>query len=251
MTEDFIKRFLSVYFKEIDDVGFILPQKIFEEEDPMGETRIFITYNNMMGEGDLLEEEDLIYVKTSGEFEGHPYDVEWGATKFCFIFHDFKEVIKISFNGYFCLDGLESEEEEPIYLLEEEFGTDYNQVEERMYEKASEDYKKILLKTDFVCKFGGLRVYKQEKIKETYSDAFFKSERIIKSVRHYEDIEEINSKRASLKKRKVDLRRDFAGEIIDLYGKQPLIDMEISDLHEGNYGYTFEGKPVIFDYAGF
>ena len=53
------------------------------------------------------------------------------------------------------------------------------------------------------------------------------------------------------------MRAEWIVDAIAAFGEDAVlklisfIDLEgITDLHTSNYGYTLDGKPVIFDYAG-
>lgn len=177
-----------------------------------------------------------------------------GASRFVIIGKE-DYVIKIPFNGMFCYDEDDYDEEAGEYsqmrFVEFTGCADYCAREAILYEEAVEaGCGKIFADTIYAgcTRDGSSEIYKQEKIFTTYGD---------------DETERTPSAKSSatVRSNRVDSYKwrkfpdDWLALAIDWYGEEMvknLIDFSVAleDLHYENIGYRFDGSPVIFDYAG-
>lgn len=188
--------------------------------------------------------------------------VAYGATKCVVIPSDSNVVIKIPINGYFEIDEesgdkyfysyteandsyLKSESKES-YIGHED---DYCRNEYYKYVKAvSAGFGDFFARLEVLQNEEGIEFYIQEKIIPKYNyegdtRPSENSKNIIKSLGY-----EYNYM----------ADEDWMAEIVDWYGEERalnffkfLLDNNINDLHYGNLAYTEEGKPILFDLAGY
>jgi len=138
--------------------------------------------------------------------------------------------------------------------------TDFCGLSVSIYEKAVEsNVEKMLAETEFVgFTKNHTAVYKQEKIKKTESEYHYYSDENQTTPSE----KSINTVKETLKNHRYSswcrFSLDWLASAIDFYGFEYVDncmkffdDMQIDDFHQGNYGYRFDGSPVIFDYAGF
>lgn len=209
---------------------------------------LFISYKAVNGDGEPCDDYIYTNVDTESIFDFDGCDYYYGASKFVIRYKNY--VIKIPFTGYYCRDYRNG----TIYLGGYWEAINPCAEEERIYEEASDEMKEILLPNIFIGNVNScFPVYIQEAISYSFYD------------RPYREIEE-NEKTIAYKilrqiRRKA-FRYDYRMNITFLvplvfkFGiekiKEIMTDInEIEDLHDNNYGYSADGKPVIFDYAGY
>lgn len=174
----------------------------------------------------------------------------WGATQFVLISDNYDYVFKIPFHGEWFYD-YDSEES---YF--KEFNYDYG---ERALEKCEQAEDAgigfLFAPTKVACySKNGCPIYIQPKA-TSFADSWDKKEKTE---------EERNSvKNFLFKVYEKDYNRlaiDWQYDVIKYYGEQVLKNLLdfiyahetcVSDLHNENFGYDIEGKPVIFDYSDY
>lgn len=235
MTPEFITRFLDNLFG-----GKILGLYINDEESIYSDYRLFLfadDSNFTPDDASTLDDED--------DFEGHYYYMSSGASKMCIIFDDFDDVIKIPFDGIF-----QWEKGSPIVY---QYYCDHLRLENAYYDEASPALRKILLKNEYVGKFGGLSVYTQKKIYQSFNEKYDGTPRMSREIS--QEVQEVINESRKKNKNKEELpHKFFLADIAEAYPddcSQIIREMDFTDLHEGNLGYLEDGSPVIFDYAGF
>lgn len=195
---------------------------------------------------------------------GLDIDYEHGVSKAVLLIPGVDRVLKIPFNGYYSYDIInedeyyENDDVEPIYediFFEfENAGSksntwDYCLTELEMYNVAKKaGFEEFFPKTEVYGICDGHPVYLQEKVIP------------------YESISVSEEERKNYKTQTKDKSRVFnwistkwGMDVIAMYGLDraneffDFIDNNgmASDLHNGNLGYTKDGKPVILDWGGF
>lgn len=177
----------------------------------------------------------------SGEFEGVKFDGFFGCTKAVFLFEDLDVVIKIPFNGSYCFD---PDTCKPLF-------TDIPNhivIEDQIYEDASDEMQKILLKNEYLFSYNNLEIYAQKAIAETESER-------VHSILTSELLDKVQAARDS---RSFGCRcpcDNFLAAVMlqhpDTY--EDIFDelCNIDDMHNNNYGYLANGMAVIHDYGGY
>lgn len=177
----------------------------------------------------------------SGEFEGVKFDGFFGCTKAVFLFEGWDIVIKIPYNGNYCFDpdtGKPLFTDIPNHIV----------IEDQIYEDASDEMQKILLKNEYLFNYNNLEIYAQKAIAETESE----------KVHSILTPELLDKARAARNSRPFGYRspcNNFLAEIMlqhpDTY--EDIFDelCNIEDMHNDNYGYLANGMAVIHDYAGY
>jgi len=170
----------------------------------------------------------------------------WGASKFVVIPAEGDYVIKIPFTGEFNWnDSTEQLDFCP-------FMNDYCEIERNRYEELkSQDIGVFFAETRLLgsTKYGK-KIYVQEKIKETFYDSAKRSF----SKDSYDIVQDIHSKTNRLF---LPFDDEWIAIAIDYYGEKvtkKLLDYaeeNIYDLHHNNYGYRYDGSPVIHDFSDF
>ena len=170
----------------------------------------------------------------------------WGCTKFVVVdVNNMDYVIKIPFNGYYDYN---SETEEDDWF---DFNVyDYCAKEEEIYgEIENEDFACMFAETAAIGRTkSGKVIYAQERAESAYVD----SEKKESSKDSTDKIKELRAKGLAY-----GFQSDWLAVAIDWYGEQIVTnflkyaDNNIYDTHENNYGYRFDGSPVIFDYSGY
>lgn len=179
----------------------------------------------------------------SGEFEGVKFDGFFGCTKAVFLFEDWDVVIKIPLNGNYCFD---PDTIEPIF-------TDIPNhivIEDQIYEDASDEMQKILLKNEYLFNYNNLEIYAQKAIAETETER----ERV-HSILTSELLDKVQAARDSRSFGHRSPCDNFLAAVMlqhpDTY--EDVFDelCNIEDMHNNNYGYLANGMAVIHDYAGY
>ena len=181
--------------------------------------------------------------------------VKTGLTRIVLIPNNKDYVIKLPVTGvygniydeYGC-DDPENCEIKKYVDLEEYNVFDNEQV---IYDNLFSESKEVFSLSIYIGNFNNIPVYIQEKVDQIRFDMMpsiskedSKKVSTLTSRHHYKEFVERP------------LTDDFIISLINLYGEEAagyiLEDCKnIDDLHTNNYGYTKEGKPVIFDFAGF
>ena len=177
----------------------------------------------------------------SGEFEGVKFDGFFGCTKAVFLFEGWDIVIKIPYNGNYCFD---PDTGEPFFTDT----PNHIVIEDQIYEDASDEMQKILLKNEYLFNYNNLEIYAQKAIAETESER-------VHSILTPELLDKVRAARDS---RPFDHRSpcdNFLAAVMlqhpDTY--EDIFDelCNIDDMHNDNYGYLANGMAVIHDYAGY
>lgn len=186
------------------------------------------------------------------------YKMNGGATKIVIIPNDADYVIKIPITGTYITE--HDADGNKVHILEgrvdmEEF--DHLEHEQSIWRTLNRESKKVFLPNITIGEINGIPIYVQERVAKTFmdtrSDQIEKTEGSVKSAQKLieksgygsNDDDDINI-----------LNEDFIAAIVEYYdeetARQVLSDAEeIGDLHNENYGFTEDGRPVIFDYADF
>lgn len=177
----------------------------------------------------------------SGEFEGVKFDGFFGCTKAVFLFEDWDVVIKIPFNGNYCFNpdtGKPVFEDIPNHIV----------IEDQIYEDASGEMQKILLKNEYLFNYNNLEIYAQKAIAETESER-------VHSILTPELLDKVRAARDSRPFGYSSPCDNFLAAVMlqhpDTY--EDVFDelCNIDDMHNNNYGYLANGMAVIHDYAGY
>ena len=214
---------------------------------------IYISYDNVdMAAEDLFYSDSDLSSPICNTFD---VMVKTGLTRICLVPNEKDYVIKLPITGvygnihdeYGC--GNVEECDIKMYVDLDEYNVfDYEQA---IYNSLLSESKEVFCPCTYIGNFNGIPVYVQPKIEKIQYDVMsFLNEEEVKAVsaltsrHHYKD--------------SVDrpLTDDFIMKLINLYGEEAagyiLEDCkQIDDLHTNNYGYTSDGKPIIFDFAGF
>lgn len=201
---------------------------------------------------------DCIYEELGHDFGD--FEIANGATKGVLIFDDLPFVIKFPFLGmrYFDEDKYEAEEDD-YYVFEEFQGADceehnnYCQCElERADAMVEAGFGDLVAKTEllYVNEFG-FKFYIQEKV-QTYSDCYDVATQAS---------EESRRKSASLTRDYKYCADDWRALVIEKFGVDKwmqLVDWSkssgvyiLNDMHGSNYGYRYDGSPVLLDISGY
>ena len=176
----------------------------------------------------------------SGEFEGVKFDGFFGCTKAVFLFEDWDVVIKIPFNGNYCFD---PDTGEPFFTDT----PNHIVIEDQIYEDASDEMQKILLKNEYLFNYNNLEIYAQKVIAETESERVHSilTPELLDKVRAARDSRPFGYRSpcdnflAAVMLQHPDTYEDVFDELCN-----------IDDMHNNNYGYLAHGMAVIHDYAG-
>ena len=172
-------------------------------------------------------------------------DATYGASKMVVFIqdedgNDENEVVKIPFHFY-CGDPFEYGEGEDCddYILHEQ--TIYDDAEGWGLEQFFAPNKKI-------AQIGHTSIYTQKKCYEVYSTEGSKF-----LPKEYTEEEETLANGIGQDRLNIgwwiSVIRNYGVKLAELLSEY--IDANISDLHYENYGFSQDGKPIIFDYAGF
>lgn len=158
--------------------------------------------------------------------------------------NDSDYVYKIPFRAY---DGYENG---GAYICDMGNGWDYCYLESEVYKRAkSVGLEKFFAKTEFVCEYNGLLVYRQEKIR-------FDTE-------HIYSIEEKRNSARILNKNDIEWAlmgcRNWLTAAFDYYTEDEVValaafieEYNIGDIGDGNCGYNMiNGAPIISDYSDY
>ena len=176
------------------------------------------------------------------EYMGYSYLIKLGTSKLCIVFSDFDAAIKLPANGLFSIDY-----EDPYFYARYSEDVISNTIENEIaiYSQVSYNTKKFLMPNIFCMEVNGIKVYKQEKIKETYADNRLKRE---ESNPLTPDV------LSTFPKTFCPFPKFFEYEILENYSAGRDIIEEtsfLSDIHYENIGYSYSNMPVCFDYGGY
>ena len=179
----------------------------------------------------------------SGEFEGVKFDGFFGGTKAVFLFEGWDIVIKIPYNGHYCFDP-DPDTGEPVF----EDIPNHIVIENQIYEDASDEMQKILLKNEYLFNYNNLEIYAQKAIAKTDRER-------VHSILTSELLDKVQAARDS---RPFDHRSPCDNFLAEIMSQHPdtyedIFDelCNIDDMHNDNYGYLANGMAVIHDYAGY
>ena len=238
----------------------------------------YLTYESFACEG----LEDWTALKSTQYF-GQECFCDCGASRFCIIPKEENFVFKASFSGMEHtlwegdLDEYEEEKEhikQTCYVKNENINcityiepfencffqnqhyANYCEIEEAIYKYIEEEYPTLaplFTKLEKIGNFYGVTVYTQPKVDEVLSETQ-KPHPYIKNSKEYCKVKKIfeNYHCSTL----FDLHPAWVIDVMNIYGEDILRTLAefiynyVFDLHSSNYGWL-QGKPVIFDYAGF
>lgn len=192
------------------------------------------------------------------------FKVFYGATKLCIYpcNRKIKWVIKIPITGVynpvyeFGLSGVTEEDwqYEPTFSKLEDAGiANYDSCDEEIaiYENSTSDAQNYMSPNILIGRYNNIPIYIQEKVytceagdSYTFSTFDYKEGFLRHEIDYLYDLNTNFEDDA------------FFYNIILRSGVQKALEViselgDIDDIHQGNYGYNYEGKPVIFDYAGY
>lgn len=177
----------------------------------------------------------------SGEFEGVKFDGFFGCTKAVFLFEGWDIVIKIPYNGNYCFDpdtGKPLFTDIPNHII----------IEDQIYEDASDEMQKILLKNEYLFNYNNLEIYAQKAIEETERER-------IHSALTQELLDKVQAARDSRPFGYKSPCNEFLAVVMLQHPNtyEDIFDelCNIEDMHNDNYGYLANGMAVIHDYAGY
>jgi hypothetical protein len=177
----------------------------------------------------------------------------WGASQFVITKNDWNYVYKIPFAGSY--DYAEDENSEDYF---NRFMTNYCEKAVELYALAEDaNIEFLFAETDCVGKsYNDYPVYAQPKV-IPYSEIPSSSRRK-SSAYSLKRAEELYTTYKEKEYYHIQFEDDWIGAVIDEYGEDTFIKLinfirenHIFDLHRGNYGYTIDNKPIIFDYSDF
>lgn len=184
-----------------------------------------------------------------------------GASKVVFVSERNDYVLKVPFSGYWHFieevdeDGLLEEREEFVGYKSSrsESCWDYCETEEEVYADAVELGVAHFFAATKLYGYTPTKhpVYIQPRVISYFDYGYDHSREYTKEELTYAtNILQSSSKRTGLSV-------EWIADAIAAFGEESVCDLlsfidlrDITDLHTSNYGYTLDGKPVIFDYAG-
>ena len=235
MSEEFIQKFLLSFFEnELSAIHI--------NADPIDFDSIILSEND--------NKEIVINDEEENFFQGYKYCVKCGASKIVFIFEDFNEVIKIPFNGAYYHSYRKGNVTGTYY----DGFDNYIEIENDIYQRSDRYLKEILLNNKFIFNFGNVPVYIQTKIFQTFSERLHDKNFKLKDYKDaLKQVDKLILKNDnSLTVASLPDKR-FLADILNYYKDAKFIipEIDFDDMHNDNYGYLKNGKPVIFDFSEF
>ena len=235
MSEEFIQKFLLSFFEnELSAIHI--------NADPIDFDSIILSEND--------NKEIVINDEEENFFQGYKYCVKCGASKIVFIFEDFNEVIKIPFNGEY----YHSYRKGNVVRTYYDGFDNYIEIENEIYQRSDRYLKEILLNNKFIFNFGNVPVYIQTKIFQTFSERLHDKNFKLKDYKDaLKQVDKLILKNDnSLTVASLPDKR-FLADILNYYEDAKFIipEIDFDDMHNDNYGYLKNGKPVIFDFSEF
>lgn len=203
--------------------------------------------------GDLYEQLERLNM---GSFH-----IENGITKAVIIFDSLPYVIKIPFNGMWEYD-YDYDEENDEYIESDASFIYFNHARaldtsdycwnelDKIVKAYDYGYGCFFPETVVVCENNGRRFYIQEKVRPAYERNFTPT-----------TSKDSRDKAANLAIGYRICNEDWRAAAIESYGEAILISFVnwndagtlgyLEDMHNANYGYRFDGTPVMFDVSGF
>lgn len=175
-------------------------------------------------------------------------ETKWGASKFVILSDDWKDVVKIPFNGGFWWEQDDEDEDGGKYIFNEFITKDYCAEEAAIYADAvKHGVAQFFAKTVYggMTNDGITPYYISERVCNFYDKC---------------DKCKIASKDSleKAKKAKSEICFEWLAMAYEWYGEDAVnallkfIELEeIGDFHSGNVGFRADGSPVILDYSGF
>ena len=181
------------------------------------------------------------------------YDVASGISKAVIVPHDLPYVIKIPFHGQFCGDWDEDDHYQyDFWFFEDacaEAPADYCRDELEKIDLMNHfGFGQLTVETRWLCEVDGQDFYIQEKVKCGRSNfkSSAQSEETARSMERNYRIGPI----------------EWLANVIEYFGEslwRQFVDWNLSeeehylidDLHCGNVGLTYDGRPIMFDVSGF
>lgn len=215
---------------------------------------LYIAEDAIIGDTDPDDNEIITSFSPEPSFINYPegnedFEIRMGMTKLVIIPYKEDYVIKIPFTGFYSCD-YDEDGFEINFKLAGEATANVCEIEEELYEQASDAFQQVLVPNIYVMNIDELSIYIQEKYSVTYGDSEYRFDtdyvKTISPVKN-EIINHITNKR---------LGKSFIGTLIETFGiaKAAEIIHEINfidDLHNNNYGFSKTGQCMIFDYAGY
>ena len=231
--------------------GIYVSQEVIDRDVSVGDTPIYSLLGKIPFE--IMPIED--------------YYVEMGMSKICIIPKRRTDwVIKIPITGIYCEKW--SDDEEDFYDYDSENFLGYEKIgkaicdlcdEERvLYADSSDELKRVLANIEYVGEYNGIPVYVQERVKvieflATTKDKKFSlgsSSFISNEIDRIDDIVDDSEDSSNFSD-------SFIANIILKIGFLKAVKVfeeiirEITDIHEWNYGYDYNGDAKLFDYSGY
>lgn len=192
----------------------------------------------------------------------------YGCTKFVVIPDGEESVLKIPFAG--CYEWMEVDKESLFHefngapQVEAQDRWNYCESEVAIYKKATAaGLGDFFAHTEFYCKLdNGLPVYLQERV-ETYNDVYFTYDDIWEEVKTHTLSKKTTDTVKSLREETAWWKMSFEWlcAAVEWYGEEKVrrfiefmtkdIPELNDDLHEDNYGFAWDGRPVLLDFSGF
>lgn len=187
----------------------------------------------------MSPEDSYIYTNIEKRIAVNVEGLDMGMTKLVITDRDLSFVIKIPFTGLFHMpyDYANQEYEEPV--LSYRANCDILDEEEGMYNWLPDELLDIIVPNIYVGNYGCLPIYIQKKM--NYAPCKIRS-----SERSLEYVDE-----------RGDYEEEFIDSLITRFGIQgainriDLMNENLEDLHNGNYGCDKYGNGYIFDYGGY
>lgn len=188
-------------------------------------------------------------------YKSDDFNISYGISKAVIIFKDLSFVIKIPFHGKW-YDAWDSEYEE-YYSDFDRFecanstnGDDYCEAEVNAIDLMIHfGFEEIVAYEICLGEFNGTVFYIQEKVKDSHTS------------NHYKPSEDSLTRAREIGIDYEYCDADWRACVIELYGETywtSFVNWAINghnyilnDMHSGNYGYDYEGKPVLFDVSGY
>lgn len=201
---------------------------------------------------------DLIYEQLNGHIEGG-FELNCGASKLVIVPADYSFVIKIPFNGFF-VEYYNDDTEEYDEVFTKFEGACDDMPDDYCYDECNKiniieehGFGDLVPEMRYLTEIDGFSIYLQEKVKTydsiTTTDAAQAKAQEEDKEYHYGPLEwralSLEYYGQAFWERFIDWCKEYFGD--SEYHTCELL----SDLHSGNVGVRYDGRPVIFDVSGF
>ena len=234
-----------------DADGVYVSQEVVDRDVSVGDTPVYSSLGKMPFE--IMPIED--------------YYVEMGMSKICIIPKRRTDwVIKIPITGIYRENWSDDEEDFCDYnsgnfLGCEKIGKaicDLCDEERVLYADSSDELKRVLANVEYVGEYNGIPVYVQERVKVIEFLATTKDKKFFLGVFNFisNEIDRINEIMDDSKDSS-NFSDSFIANVILKIGFLKAVKVfeeisrEITDIHEWNYGYDYDGNAKLFDYSGY